>query len=416
MTSPAVRAALAPSALLAWALACSSPPPATVPAATGTFCAPGATQACLCAPQVNGIQVCRPDAKGWEPCQCGSGNSDAARTDAATDSTATTTADATAPDTPPASDSAAAAEIAADATPEPDLTDAEPDWAGLLDPPETDASDAADSLPKPDLPPAATDDCPERAKIVYVVTQQDMLLSFDPDAAALKPVGKLNCPAGFGSSPFSMGVDRQANAWVLYQTGFGAGSLWKVSTLDASCQATTFKPGQAGFELFGMGFSADAPLQKDESLWAAGGGALTFTMGQCSFGTIDTKTMLLKPVGKLQAGPGCPDLTGNGLAELFGFFTTSNPPSVARIDKATGQTLQSWPLPAAQFSGSTAAWAFAQWGGKLYLFFDNEATASTTISTLTPDTGVVATVKANIGHVVVGAGVSSCAPSKQAVP
>ena len=106
------------------------------------------------------------------------------------------------------------------------------------------------------------------------------------------------------------------------------------------------------------------------------------------------------------------ELTGPGLGELYGFFASSNPPSVRRIDKTTGKTnVQSWNLPTSTF-GQEGDVAFAQWGGAFYLFYQGPADSSTNVWKLDTATGVATKVKANTGYTIVGAGVSSCAPTK----
>lgn len=255
-------------------------------------------------------------------------------------------------------------------------------------------------------------DCNARAKIVYVVTEQNVLLSFQPDKLTFKVVGTLNCPAG-GGNPFSMSVDRNADAWVLYQNAISGGGIYKVSTLDASCTATKFKAGSGGtVELFGMGFSANSPGSTDETLFVAGASGANYQTVKNTLATIAFPSMALSKVATIDIAGGA-DLTGNAKGELFGFFPDTSPPSVRQIDKTTGfTTSKSWPLPSSSFN-STQAWAFAQWGGTFYLFFKSFSDPSTNVWTLDPVTGTVTKVKSSIGYTVVGAGVSSCAPSSK---
>jgi hypothetical protein len=282
-------------------------------------------------------------------------------------------------------------------------TDDGGDLDGFFDDP--DATTVTDTGP-------LNSDCNERAKIVYVVTEQKDLLSFQPDTLTFKKVGKLGCSAGALDTPFSMSVDRNATAWVLYQSGFtGGGKLFQVSTLDASCKTTSFPPSQGGLDLFGMGFSSNALGSTDETLFVAGGGSGTFQTTKNTLASIAFPSMVLTTVGKIDISGGA-DLTGNGKGELFGFFPDSSPPSVRQIDKSNAQatTLQSWPLPANVFK-NTQAWAFAQWGGNFYLFFQSLSDTSTNVWKLDPATGSVTKVLSNIGYTVTGAGVSSCAPT-----
>jgi hypothetical protein len=60
-----------------------------------------------------------------------------------------------------------------------------------------------------------------------------------------------------------MAIDRNATAWVLYDSG----QLFKVSTSDASCTPTSFAAGQQGLYNFGMGFASNSAGSSDETLF-----------------------------------------------------------------------------------------------------------------------------------------------------
>jgi len=255
------------------------------------------------------------------------------------------------------------------------------------------------------VPDIVDDGCTEEAKQIFLVSESGFLLRYEPMSDLIIPIGPLNCNAGWGETPYSMSVDRNSFAWVLYSNG----SLWKVSTEDASCQATGFVAGQLGFEIFGMGFSTDAQDSSDETLFIAGGPLWDMMDGADStLGSIDTESLKVKSVGKFVAGSGLPELTGNRSAELWGFFPHTFPPRIARIDKMTAaQTLQI-DLPANLFN-DVQAWAFANWGGDFYIFFKSYAAGSSGIWRVT-DAGDVVTEVADTGYVITGAGVSTCAP------
>ena len=196
-----------------------------------TVCAAGATQLCHCTATAQGVQICEKDGASWGPCKCKT------------------------------------------TTPE--------DAGGGFDPPEDVGGgfDPPDAGGEEDTGVVNSGDCPDRSKQVYVLAADTTLLRFYPDTLQLTPVGKIKCPQPGGGEPFAMSIDRNATAWVLYKKGlFSGGGLFKVSTKDASCAATTYQPGQAGFELFGMGFSADSPGSKSETLFIAGGSALSGTV------------------------------------------------------------------------------------------------------------------------------------------
>lgn len=249
--------------------------------------------------------------------------------------------------------------------------------------------------------------------LIYVVDEDSHLLSFDPRTPmnAYKLIGTLKCPAGEaldGSGeghPFSMAVDRNARAYVLYSSG----EIFLVSTSDASCKPTTFKWGQRGFEQFGMGFVSDAPGSDNETLFIAGG-AYDYQDGG-NLGTIDVKTLLVTNIAAVHTmGQSLPELTGTGKAELYGYYPGSSP-FVAQIEKTTAKNLQSWKMPS--ILGDPRAWAFAQWGGRFYIFITVELDGGSEPSyvyELDPMTGTAREFLTFTKYKVVGAGVLTCAP------
>jgi hypothetical protein len=250
------------------------------------------------------------------------------------------------------------------------------------------------------------DSCTEAGKQVFLVTESKMLLRFEPKTLNLVTIGVLNCNAQWGETPYSMSVDRNSFAWVLYSDG----TLWKVNTEDASCQATNFQPNQLGFEIFGMGFSTDGPDTQEETLYIAGGSLWDMMYGDATLGSVDSDTLTVSTVAPFAAGSGLPELTGNRSGELWGFFPKTSPPRIAQINKNSAGLLQSVLLPANMFS-DVQAWAFAYWGGDFYIFFKSSMASASGIWRVSPGSGQVTTEMANTGYVITGAGVSTCAPT-----
>lgn len=258
--------------------------------------------------------------------------------------------------------------------------------------------------------------CAAGSGLVYVVDDANELLSFDPNNGAntFTTIGTLSCKAasslsGWGSGPgqpFSMSVDRSGHAWVLYTSG----EIFEVSTSNtASCTKTSWTVGSSGFELFGMGFVANSPGSSAETLFIAGGSA--GTTGTGNIGAIDPNTMQVTTVGPFASGQYGPELTGTGNAELYGYFPGTSSTYVAQIDTSTGQNGQSWTLP--NLSGQVDAWAFAHWGGRFYIFVTTGGSGSQNSQVLLLDpthNGQVTTLKSNLPYIIVGAGVSTCAP------
>lgn len=263
--------------------------------------------------------------------------------------------------------------------------------------------------------------------LIYVVDQTYRLLSFDPrligSGQPYRVIGQLNCPnpgtslqpGGGVATPFSMAVDRDAVAWVLY----GSGKLFRVSTTDASCQETPFAPSQnvggQRWDLFGMGYVTDVAGGDTEKLWIGGGNVDAMTSG--SLGWIDTTSYAVNYVNRI--GPSAEysaEFSGLGDATLWAFFPDTQANAfVQQIDKVSGAGVGNrlmFDLAAA--GRSVQAWAFAQWGGTFYVFittvdiFGSNPNAS--VHAVNRSTGAHTIPLQNQQYVVVGAGVSTCAP------
>lgn len=246
--------------------------------------------------------------------------------------------------------------------------------------------------------------CSEEARWIYLVDSNNALLRFEPDANTITQIGTLDCPGD--ASPFSMAVDRNATAYVLHDDH----NIYQVSTVNAACSATSFTPDRMGFEAFGMGFVSDAAGGDTETLFIAGGPASGIGGGSSTLGAVTVSDWGIRTIGSVS---GSPELTGNGNAELWGFFPDATPMAVRQMDKATGGTLREFDVSAidTSFFPGAMAWAFAYWGGRYYIFYMGLLDTSTGIFRLTPDTGEVEPVMLDIGFRIVGAGVSTCAPT-----
>lgn len=255
----------------------------------------------------------------------------------------------------------------------------------------------------PDTGTHGSGSCSAAAQLIYLVDSNRAFLSYQPDTGAITTIGTLNCAPV--ATPFSMAVGRDATAYVLYSNH----RIYAVSTADASCTPTAYTIDQMGFEQFGMGFVSDVAGGTTETLFIAGGSALGIGGGSSTLGSIQVADWSVTRIGALN---GSPELTGNGLGELWGFFPDTSPMAVRQIDKTDGSRVQEYDVSAINPSGGRAsAWAFAYWGGRYYMFYQGPGDVSTGIYRLTPDTAVVEPVMMDIGFRVVGAGVSTCAPT-----
>jgi hypothetical protein len=249
----------------------------------------------------------------------------------------------------------------------------------------------------PDLRPPADLRPPKYCDGIFVFEERNNLYFFDPVKLQFTFIGNLACNNN-GASPFSMAVDRNGIAWVEYTNG----RLFIVDTYTAQCGPTMYQPGQHGFVNFGMGFAADGPNAQTETLYLArsdfnGMGATP------ELGSLDTKNLLITDIAPLT---GNAELTGTGAGELWGFFAT-NAPHYGRIDKKTGAVNPDIATPKLG-NVTNDAFAFAAFGGFFWVFLAPQG-ANTTVYKLDPNNGSVTAV-ANANFIVVGAGVSTCAP------
>jgi hypothetical protein len=245
------------------------------------------------------------------------------------------------------------------------------------------------------------------------VTQEKGLYRFAPGSLAFTKIGTLACPAASTSRPFSMAVDRTGNAWVLYNDA----RIYKVSTTDASCTATTFAPGQSGWTKFGMAFVADAPGSASESLYVSTGrwnDPVDPESGYQALARIDTKSLKLSVIG--ETFPSTAELTGTGSAKLFAFVTGDalNPSAVTEVDRASGA-----PLSPKKLGGlsDVGAFAFAFWGGKFWIFTASiSGGGGSKVTRYSHEDGVSKVMVPDAGFTIVGAGVSTCAPTREPAP
>jgi len=259
--------------------------------------------------------------------------------------------------------------------------------------------------------------CSDAAKLVYIVDQNGDLSSFAPNqmdvtSSTITKVVSLACPALHGEQPFSMSVDRDAVAWVLYNAPPDelAGTpnyadVFRVDAMTGKCTATGFSPSN-GYEQFGMGFVSDTAGGAAETLFIAGGAAATSsnTDPPSYLGSLNTGSLAITK-GNLLSGR--PELTGTGDAKLWAFFPDAVNPRIAQLDKTSAA--ESNTIPLTSLAGQPMAWAFAFWGGDFWVFLMKDTESSTTDYHVTK-AGQVSSWFLS-GQVIVGAGVSTCAPT-----
>ncbi len=249
--------------------------------------------------------------------------------------------------------------------------------------------------------------CTEAAKLVYLVTEQGDLWSFDPGTIALAKIGKLDCPTGSLVTPNSMAVDRDAKAYV----NMSDGSIFTANTTNAHCSATSYEDGQTGRRVRGMGVSSDTAGGTAETLFTCtSDSAAVMTGSGLGLAKVDVNSYALTPLGDYTngiAGAEC-ELTGTGDARLFGFFALLTPPKLSQIDKTSAATTS--PVPLGGVSTSSA-YAFTFWGGDFWFYTAAQGGNSKITRYRYSTNKSFSVVKADTGMTIVGAGVSTCAPT-----
>ena len=243
--------------------------------------------------------------------------------------------------------------------------------------------------------------CADGTELVYVIDQFSARLSqFDPSTKTFTDLGYMNCPATSGATTFSMSVDRSGTAWVLYSSG----ELFRVAILNnLACTSTTWH-GTSNLKVFGMGFSTDEPGGTTETLYVGGG--LAQVQSSYTLAKLDTVTMSATPVGTETE---LPEMTGTGAAELWGYMPEASTARIVKFDRTNGAALQTFMEPT--LGGTGAGYAFAQWGGDYWVFLIRSGEPSTNVYQVDGMTGAIKSTTPTTGRTIVGAGVSTCAPT-----
>ncbi len=195
---------------------------------------------------------------------------------------------------------------------------------------------------------------------IYMFTEANHIWSLFPQTGSLALVGTINCTSN--GTPFSMAVDRNGSAYVLYRNGAadGTSAMFHVSLRTLKCTPTAWVSPGSPFDTFGMGFVGDSNGLTD-TLYIAG------ATSPATLGKLDLGTFTVTTVGSLGVGVDSPELSGTLDGRLFAFHdnTAMTTSQVDQIDPSSLSSLATYPfsnLP--QGNG----WAFGFWGGDFYLF------------------------------------------------
>ena len=257
-------------------------------------------------------------------------------------------------------------------------------------------------------PDVFRNDCPSAATtFIYLISQSRELYSFNPATNGFRDIGLVNCPTS-DNQVFSMAVDRAGTAYVLFYDGStpAIGSLWRVSTANASCKAIPeYVAGQQGFNGYGMGFATNAG-GPSETLYLEGAAYFGSSAGLAS---LDTTSFKVEVKGsntpEIQGG----ELTGTGDGRLFAFYFFSDQTTMflGQLDKTNGQVLAQTQLTSVPSGGG---FSVGFWGGDFYFFTAPGNDTQVTRYRQSDDSYLGVAMLP--GVTIVGAGVSTCAPQQ----
>ncbi len=288
-------------------------------------------------------------------------------------------------------DTGAPAEVPVDT----DDTEAPADTGSTGDTQATDPGTDTDTTPvDEDTDPPDEDDCTETSDLVYAISRDDgTLYLFDPPTLSFSALARIDCRTT--QTPASMAVSRDGVAYVRY----GDNSVYAVDLDTYACTATTYSERATRFGSFGMGYATDSAETWRDRLYVASATRLA---------VLDTTTYALTDIGSLSSQS---ELTGNADGELWAFLPLENPAELVQLDKDNGSTLTTYRLPGFPDAGDIDTFAFATWGGSFWVFVRESGMGNHTDVYEVDASGSMTKVLTDVGFDVVGAGVSTCAPS-----
>jgi hypothetical protein len=268
------------------------------------------------------------------------------------------------------------------------------------DPPDEEEPVDEDDEPEDDEPgdddPAPEDDCEETSDLIYVIDRDNETLSlFDPDTLALTELGTLDC-SWLDGTPASMGITRDGYAYVRYSSN----TVFEVDLTTLDCTEASYSNGSTGFGSFGMGFATNSADTWRDQLYVA---------NRTHVARLDTSSWQVTTLGTL---PSQAELTGTADGELWAFLPLESPAALVELDKSSGAELSRTRLSSFPNPGDIDTFAFAAWGGSHFLFVRTYGMGQSSDVYEVDSTGRMTQVVDGLGLNVVGAGVSTCAPTE----
>ncbi len=250
-----------------------------------------------------------------------------------------------------------------------------------------------DAEPDVDVPPG----CDAGDDSIVLLTGSGELHRFDPMTVTSSRIGQLNCSTSFFNS---MSVSRTGRLYLSSDIG----ELYIANADTLACEKTPFDASQVDFIRYGMGFTAD-DVPGGESLFIAPRSAFDVVD---RLGRIDLDDYELHIVGEFSPPLPAAEVKGTSDGRLFliHMATDFETARLIEVDKDTAMLGDSIELPVGD---NYQAFDFAFWGGAFYIFISLGGETTATVIRYAPDSGSL-DVLGVIPVIVVGAGVSTCAP------
>lgn len=261
---------------------------------------------------------------------------------------------------------------------------------------EFDSNDAVSARGRVALSAFINTICTEAGQYIYTVDNDGRFSRFDPLTLAYVDIAQLRCPTS--SSPFSMNLDQSGIAWII----FADAQLFRVDATTGACTATAYQPNQQGFSTYGMGSAFDSRTGVDTLYLAAPDSRL---------GSLAFPSLTVSAIGSFPLGSS--ELAGTGDGQLWAFVPPRGASAVlARLDPATARILEQYSLPNIT---SVGGWAIKFFGGSFYVFIGSDIwrVERRGLDPTRPEP-TIAPVRVLVtpGRDIVGAGVSTCAPTQ----
>jgi hypothetical protein len=239
--------------------------------------------------------------------------------------------------------------------------------------------------------------CDEVADVFYLVSGGGDLYTFEPGSLRTTSLGRLRCPGV--TSLNSMAVARTGEAYASSTDG----RLYAIDTERVTCRELSFDRSQLDGTDFGMGYAADE-TPSGESLFIVEQTDSVSTR----ISRLNPRSRRVSPVGELPDRTPPLELTGTGDGRLLAFQvgTSSSPARVLELSREDAAIGAAYTI---DIPRGYRAFHFANWDGGLYLFLALSGEERTRVYRF--EFGDRRTrLLGSIAPIVVGAGVSTCAP------